>query len=213
MHVPIGFLPRTASSVFVSFANHGLTVFERIPHRVAVVYRAGGDRVMPLSVDSPQAASSSRVISKLSSRLSCTLTLNFGRSALASSLRHVSRTSSVQLALRVHAPAVDELTVGVRNDQLVEAVDDRADVMGDDGHALAHHWSGTVVGQLQESVVLVQSREASIVARHSAVAAPVVSFAGERFRSRVDNDVFVSLIADDGACDEQTDRSEEHTSE
>src|SRR5699024_907121 len=139
----------------------------------------------------PQAASSSPVISKLSSRLSCTFTLNFGRSALASSLRHVSRTSSVQLALRVHAPAVEELTVGVRNDQLVEAVDDRADVMGDDGHALAHRRSGTVIGQPQKSVVFVQGRESTIAAWHPAVAAFVVSFAGERFRSRVEDDVFV----------------------
>src|SRR5699024_708516 len=116
-----------------------------------------------------------------------------------------ARRSSVQLALRVHGPAVDELTVGVRNDQLVEAVDDRADVMGDDGHALAHRRSGTVIGQPEKSVVLVQGRESTRVARHPAVAALVVSFAGERFRSRVDDDVFVPLVADDGACDEQTD--------
>src|SRR5699024_3514332 len=67
-----------------------------------------------------------------------------------------SQRPSVQLALCVHGPAVDQFTIGVRDDQLVEAVDDRADMIGYDGHALADGRSRAVFGQLQESVVLVQ---------------------------------------------------------
>src|SRR5699024_12737960 len=67
---------------------------------------------------------------------------------------------------------------GVRNDHLVEAVDDRADMIGHDRHPLSHHRSSAAVGKLQESVVLVQSRESAVKGRHLTVAAIRVALTG-----------------------------------